>query len=103
MQGMREAYATYMDVLRQKLGTAAPVSAATVAQKVQDSSEGMHGRLGSVQVLLTVVLAVLLLLSWAVWRLDRHSRRHSELLQRLASGAGEGAVDFGQASPVSGA
>ncbi|MCJ1425726.1 hypothetical protein MMC29_003626 [Sticta canariensis] len=88
-EGMREAYATYMDVLRQKLGTAALVSAATVAQKVQDSHEGMHGRIGSLQILLSLALLLLVLLSWAVWRLDRRAQLHSQLLQSIANSSGD--------------
>ena len=81
---MREAYATYMDILRQKLGTTAPVSAATVAQKVQDSNEGVHGRISLVQGLLLAALLLLLLLSWGVWRLERNAQAQLHLLHRLA-------------------
>ena len=72
-----------MDILRQRLGTSAPVSAATVAQKVQDSHEGIGARMGLVQVLLLIVLFVLLMLSWGVWRLERHAQHELQLLQRL--------------------
>lgn len=85
-QGMREAYAQLMDILRAQLGTAAPVSAATVAQRVASTSEGVHGRLGGLQALLCLALVALLLLGWGVWRLDRGLQAQLRLLQQLARG-----------------
>ena len=81
---MREAYATYMDILRAQLGTSAPVSAATVAQKVQASNDNVHGRINLMQMLQIAALIVLLLVSWGMWRLERHAHAQLELLHRLS-------------------
>lgn len=84
LQGMKEAYLVYMDTLREELGSAPPVTAATVAQRAQDSAEGMHSQTRVLQGLATGMLLVLLLLVWNVWGLCRTSRQQLQLLQQLA-------------------
>ena len=73
----------YMDTLREELGSAPPVTAATVAQRAQDSAEGMHSQTRVLQGLAIGMLLVLLLLVWNVWGLRRTSRQQLHLLQQL--------------------
>ena len=75
---MREAYATFMDVLRAELGSTAPVSSATVVQRVQSANENVHGRINLVQALLLVLLVLLLTVGWGVWRIEGHSAASKE-------------------------
>lgn len=81
---MREAYQVYMDTLREELGSAPPVAAATVAQRAQESAEGMHDQTRILQGLAIGMLLLLLLLTWNVWGLRRTSRQQLELLRQLA-------------------
>ncbi|KAK9786505.1 hypothetical protein WJX73_006546 [Symbiochloris irregularis] len=84
-EGMREAYATFMDVLRTQLGAATPISTATVVQKVANVNESVHSRINLVQALLFAVVAVLVFVIIELWRLDSHTRVQTQLLQRLSS------------------
>ncbi|KAL0034721.1 hypothetical protein WJX77_003856 [Trebouxia sp. C0004] len=83
-EGMKEAYLVYMDTLREELGSAPPVTAATVAQRAQDSAEGMHSQTRVLQGLAIGMLLMLLLLVWNVWGLRRTSTQQLQLLQQLA-------------------
>lgn len=83
MQGMREAYATFMDVLRPQLGAAAPVSTATVVQKVANVNESVHSRINLVQGLLFAVILAVILMIVELWRLDSHTRAQTQLLRQL--------------------
>ncbi|KAL3148036.1 hypothetical protein ABBQ38_014326 [Trebouxia sp. C0009 RCD-2024] len=82
-EGMREAYQVYMDTLRAELGSAPPVAVATIAQRAQDSAEGMHSQTRILQGLAAVMLLILLLLAWNVMGLRRTSRQQLHLLQQL--------------------
>ena len=84
LQGMREAYQVYMDTLRAELGSAPPVAVATIAQRAQDSAEGVHSQTRILQGLAAIMLLILLLLSWNVMGLRRTSRQQLQLLQQLA-------------------
>ena len=84
LQGMREAYQVYMDTLRAELGSAPPVPMATIAQRAQDSAEGMHSQTRILQGLAAIMLLILLLLTWNVTGLRRASRQQLQLLQQLA-------------------
>ncbi len=100
-QGMKEAYLVYMDTLRAELGSAPPVAAATVAQRAQDSAEGMHSQTRILQGLAGVMLLILLLLTWNVWGLRKTSRQQLQLLRQLAeasrnNGTQQGAVSADQ-------
>lgn len=84
---MKEAYLVYMDTLRAEVGSAPPVTAATVAQRAQDSAEGMHSQTRVLQGLAVGMLLILLLLTWNVLGLRRTSRQQLQLLQQLAEAA----------------
>lgn len=83
LQGMKEAYQVYMDTLRAELGSAPPVAVATIAQRAQDSAEGMHSQARVLQGLAAAMLLILLLLVWNVMGLRRTSRQQLQLLQQL--------------------
>lgn len=72
-----------MDTLRAELGSAPPVAVATIAQRAQDSAEGMHSQTRILQGLAAVMLLILLLLAWNVMGLRRTSRQQLHLLQQL--------------------
>lgn len=80
---MREAYQVYMDTLRAELGSAPPVAVATIAQRAQDSAEGMHSQTRILQGLAAVMMLILLLLAWNVMGLRKTSRQQLHLLQQL--------------------
>ena len=86
MQGMHEAYQVYMDTLRAELGSAPPVPAATIAQRAQDSAEGMHSQTRVLQGLAVAMLLVLLMLSWSVSSLSKSNRQQLQLLKQLVQG-----------------
>ena len=73
----------YMDTLRAELGSAPPVAVATIAQRAQDSAEGMHSQTRILQGLAAVMLLILLLLAWNVMGLRKTSRQQLQLLQQL--------------------
>ena len=81
---MKEAYQVYMDTLREELGSAPPVALATVAQRAQDSAEGMHSQTRVLQGLAIGMLLILLLLTWNVLGLRKTSRQQLQLLKQLA-------------------
>lgn len=85
---MKEAYQVYMDTLRAELGSAPPVAVATIAQRAQDSAEGMHNQTRVLQGLAAVMLLILLLLVWNVMGLRKSSRHQLQLLQQLVKGPG---------------
>ena len=85
---MREAYQVYMDTLRAELGSAPPVAVATIAQRAQDSAEGMHSQTRVLQGIAAVMLLILLLLVWNVVGLRKTSRQQLQLLQQLVEGPG---------------
>lgn len=80
---MKEAYQVYMDTLRAELGSAPPVAVATIAQRAQDSAEGMHSQTRVLQGLAAAMLLILLLLVWNVMGLRKTSRQQLQLLQQL--------------------
>lgn len=80
---MHEAYQVYMDTLRAELGSAPPVAVATIAQRAQDSAEGMHSQTRILQGLAATMLLILLLLVWNVMGLRKTSRQQLHLLQQL--------------------
>lgn len=83
---MKEAYQVYMDTLRAELGSAPPVPVATIAQRAQDSAEGMHSQTRVLQGLALAMLLVLLLLSWSVSSLNKSNRQQLQLLKQLVEG-----------------
>ena len=83
---MNEAYQVYMDTLRAELGSAPPVPVATIAQRAQDSAEGMHSQTRVLQGLAVAMLLVLLMLSWSVSSLSKNNRQQLQLLKQLVQG-----------------
>ena len=83
---MNEAYQVYMDTLRAELGSAPPVPVATIAQRAQDSAEGMHSQTRVLQGLAVAMLLVLLMLSWSVSSLSKSNRQQLQLLKQLVQG-----------------
>lgn len=77
-----------MDTLRAELGSAPPVAVATIAQRAQDSAEGMHSQTRILQGLAAVMLLILLLLAWNVMGLRKTSRQQLQLLQQLLDTTG---------------
>lgn len=77
-----------MDTLRAELGSAPPVAVATIAQRAQDSAEGMHSQTRILQGLASVMLLILLLLAWNVMGLRKTSRQQLQLLQQLLDTTG---------------
>lgn len=94
----------YMDTLREELGSAPPVALATVAQRAQDSAEGMHSQTRVLQALAIGMLLILLLLTWTVLGLRKTSRQQLHLLQQLAaaSGSAQSSVPANQCLSVEG-
>ena len=95
VQGMKEAYQVYMDTLREELGSAPPVALATVAQRAQDSAEGMHSQTRVLQGLAIGMLLILLLLTWNVLGLRKTSRQQLQLLKQLAEASVRNATQHG--------
>ena len=83
---MHEAYQVYMDTLRAELGSAPPVPVATIAQRAQDSAEGMHSQTRVLQGLAIAMLLVLLMLSWSVSTLSKSNKQQLQLLKQLVQG-----------------
>lgn len=75
-----------MDTLRAELGSAPPVPVATIAQRAQDSAEGMHSQTRVLQGLAVAMLLVLLILSWSVSSLSKSNRQQLQLLKQLVQG-----------------
>lgn len=94
-EGMKEAYQVYMDTLREELGSAPPVALATVAQRAQDSAEGMHSQTRVLQGLAIGMLLILLLLTWNVLGLRKTSRQQLHLLKQLAEASVRNALQHG--------